>query len=99
MYLHDTPSRRLFDGSERTFSSGCVRVEGALELVERLLTPAERTAVAERLATGKTQQFNLARPLPIVMAYWTADADALGEIRYRPDVYQLDPPLVRALPR
>ncbi|MBK6740554.1 MAG: L,D-transpeptidase family protein [Haliea sp.] len=37
VYPHDTPSRDLFSRSERTFSSGCIRVEEVLELAQFLL--------------------------------------------------------------
>ncbi len=41
VYLHDTPSQDLFDRAERAFSSGCVRVERALELAELVLNEPE----------------------------------------------------------
>ena len=37
VYIHDTPSKRLFGRSSRDFSSGCVRVEKPLELAAFLL--------------------------------------------------------------
>lgn len=37
IFLHDTPSRRLFDLSSRTLSSGCIRLEEPEALAERLL--------------------------------------------------------------
>jgi hypothetical protein len=37
VYLHDTPSRSLFEREDRTFSSGCIRVEKPFELAELLL--------------------------------------------------------------
>ena len=37
IYLHDTPSRRLFDLNSRTLSSGCIRLEKPEELAKRLL--------------------------------------------------------------
>ncbi len=37
VYLHDTPSKALFEKEERAFSSGCIRVQRPLELAELLL--------------------------------------------------------------
>jgi murein L,D-transpeptidase YcbB/YkuD len=37
IFLHDTPSRRLFDLNSRTLSSGCVRLEKPEELADLLL--------------------------------------------------------------
>ena len=37
VFLHDTPSKALFERTERTFSSGCIRVEQPFELAELLL--------------------------------------------------------------
>lgn len=99
VYLHDTPSQQLFARAARTTSSGCVRVEGALQVVELLLTDAERSEVARLLETGKTHEYRLARPMPILMAYWTAEADASCQPLYRPDIYQMDAALLAALNR
>ena len=37
IFLHDTPSQELFRADERTFSSGCIRVENALQFAAVLL--------------------------------------------------------------
>ena len=37
IYLHDTPSKRLFNKSTRAFSSGCIRVQQAEKLASILL--------------------------------------------------------------
>ena len=42
VYLHDTPSKSLFDQDERTFSSGCIRVQKAFELAELVLNDPAR---------------------------------------------------------
>ena len=78
VYLHDTPSKPLFERAARAVSSGCVRVESALQLVDLLLEADERDTVARLLQSGETHEYRLARQTPILMAYWTADADDSG---------------------
>jgi murein L,D-transpeptidase YcbB/YkuD len=97
IYLHDTPSRSLFDRSQRAFSSGCVRVESVMQLADLLLTEGERERFARLLATGRTHEFGLAEPTPVLLAYWTAEADSVGQAHYRPDIYSRDPALLTAL--
>jgi murein L,D-transpeptidase YcbB/YkuD len=93
VFLHDTPAKGLFDRAERTFSHGCVRVEGALELALYLLREepgwsAERVAAV--LATQMTRRVDLTRPVPITLAYLTAWVDGSGVLHFREDVYGRD---------
>jgi len=97
IYLHDTPSQDLFTRSQRTFSSGCVRVESVMQLIGLLLTEAEQERVAQLLQSGQTVEFRPSLDTPILLAYWTAEADSNGQPRYRPDVYHRDPALREAL--
>lgn len=98
VYLHDTPNQHLFGRSVRTVSSGCVRVEDAQQLVDLFFTePAERARVASIQASGHTRQVNLPQPVPVLLAYWTVEVDADGRLRFRPDSYQHDLKVVRAL--
>ncbi|QIH08821.1 MULTISPECIES: L,D-transpeptidase family protein [unclassified Pseudomonas] len=97
VYLHDTPSQALFSKGPRAFSSGCVRVEQALQLRDWLLSPAERLRTNELLATGVTHEFRLAKPVPILLSYWTVQADSHGQLLYAPDIYGHDEVLSSAL--
>ena len=99
VFLHDTPSQGVFARDNRSVSSGCVRVEGAPSLVEELLVQGgmAREKVQAALAGKRTQRLNLANPVPLLMAYWTADVSPSGRIDYRNDVYDLDAKLLRAL--
>ncbi|WP_235983331.1 L,D-transpeptidase family protein [Aquipseudomonas guryensis] len=97
VYLHDTPSRALFDKAPRLFSSGCVRVEAVDSLLTWLLPQEELVTVQTRIASGKTQQYRLPQPAPLLIAYWTAEVDADGQLRYAPDSYQHDAQLIQAL--
>jgi L,D-transpeptidase YcbB len=100
VYLHDTPAKSLFDKDERTFSSGCIRVEKAFELAERVLNePAQWTqqTMAEVVATKKMRTVNLAKPVPVLILYWTAQPRPDGQVIFRNDVYGRDPPTLAAL--
>lgn len=109
IYLHDTPHQRMFGERQRAFSSGCIRVEHPLELVERLFDPASgwsRAAIEQAIASGITRNITLPRKIPILLVYWTVDlpghvgkATGTGgeRVAFKPDVYSRDPALIRAL--
>ncbi len=100
VYLHDTPSRELFDRAERTFSSGCIRVERPFELAELLLAdqPGWDMAQIDRvLAGGETTAVRLAQPMPVLILYGTAWVEADGTVHFRRDVYQRDAQVLDAL--
>jgi len=100
VYLHDTPTKSLFERDERTFSSGCIRVQKAFELAELLLDdPAtwNQETFAAAVATGRTQTVNLAKPVPVLLLYWTAQPLPDGQVMFRNDIYGRDPPTLAAL--
>jgi murein L,D-transpeptidase YcbB/YkuD len=99
VYLHDTPAKALFDKPERSFSSGCIRVEDPLALAALVLNdPAWTKASLEAaIATNKTRRINLKQPVPVLLVYLTAVADPDGTTRFFRDVYDRDPALLRAL--
>jgi murein L,D-transpeptidase YcbB/YkuD len=100
VYLHDTPHQELFEKAKRDTSSGCIRVEHPLELVELLFNDAEkwnRQTIDERIATKKTQNVTLPTAVPVLLAYWTVDIGEDGKLAYKPDVYQRDGALLAAL--
>jgi murein L,D-transpeptidase YcbB/YkuD len=93
VYLHDTPSQSLFERADRTFSSGCVRVEHALELAQRLLDDPDhwsQDSIAQVVASGKLQNVTLENRMPVLLAYWTAWVDPQGIVNFRRDVYGQD---------
>jgi len=99
VYLHDTPSKALFERDRRAFSSGCVRVDRPFELVELLLAPDPRwtrAAIEAALATGETRTIRLPAPVPVLILYWTLDRGDQGVI-FKPDPYERDPVLLKAL--
>lgn len=99
VYLHDTPSRELFERETRTFSSGCIRLEKARALALYLLNddPAwTPEAVDEGVQSGVNQSIPLARSVPVVVNYATAWVDDEGVLQFRPDIYGRDATLAGA---
>ena len=93
VYLHDTPSQSAFELDTRTTSSGCVRVEKPFELAERLLNDPvkwSRAKIDAAVDSGTLQNVTLARPMPVLLAYWTAWVDDGGALNFRSDVYGRD---------
>ena len=100
VYLHDTPTKSLFDRDQRTFSSGCIRVERAFELAELVLNDPEKwnqATMAEVVASKRMQTVYLARPVPVLILYWTAQPRPDGQVIFRNDIYGRDPPTLAAL--
>ncbi|MGY3569479.1 L,D-transpeptidase family protein [Vibrio paucivorans] len=90
IFLHDTPSKHLFDEETRAFSSGCVRVEKADQFATVLL---ENQGLDELVIAESSQDTNKAIPLkrriPVHIIYQTVWFES-GEIHYRDDVYRYD---------
>jgi L,D-transpeptidase YcbB len=98
VYMHDTPARGLFARPERTFSSGCIRIERPWELVDILLAGSEwdQPAIDRVLASGRTRVVNLPRPIPVLVLYGTAVPEG-NQIHFAADVYRRDERLLAAL--
>jgi murein L,D-transpeptidase YcbB/YkuD len=100
IYLHDTPHRELFAKSVRATSSGCIRVENPLQLVELLFNDPVRwnsEGIQKQLANGRTENIKLPVKVPLLLAYWTVDMSKDGRVTFKPDVYGYDSPVLREL--
>lgn len=95
VYLHDTSAQRWFKEPTRLRSHGCVRVEDATGLARYLVDedgdrPWSDKKWAKYLAEKEDKWVRLAKPLPIYLAYWTADAATDGKVRFYRDAYSYD---------
>jgi murein L,D-transpeptidase YcbB/YkuD len=100
VYLHDTPGRESFKSSNRTFSSGCIRVDRPFELVRLLLADQPEwsdSRIEAMLGSGETTTIRLKQPLPVLLLYWTVDPDTSGDVRFYRDIYQRDAAVLKAL--
>jgi L,D-transpeptidase YcbB len=93
VYLHDTPSRSLFDRTVRALSHGCVRVERPADLAAWVLRDDPQwtpEAIQDALDAGRERSVELLEPIPVHIAYWTAWVDDYGTLWFAQDVYDLD---------
>ncbi len=102
VYLHDTPHTEYFESDQRARSSGCIRVERPRELAELLLNDPvkwNRAAIDAAIDNNKTQTVNLAQPVTLLLAYWTAEWHEGDRLSFRQDIYERDDKVKRALDR
>ena len=99
VYMHDTPSKRLFGADYRFFSHGCVRVQGVYDLAAWLLDGAsgaplggawDKDALLAEIKNGAREDIKLMRATPVIWVYLTGWASADGAANFRNDVYGLD---------
>ncbi|MCX5516393.1 L,D-transpeptidase family protein [Kaistia algarum] len=99
VYLHDTPSKSLFQKDVRAFSHGCVRVQNPMEFADVLLayqggwTPQR----LRKMVGGRESWVNLPKHIPIHLVYFTAVVDDSGELKTLPDIYGYNARVERAL--
>ena len=93
IYLHDTPTKELFNETIRSFSAGCIRIEHPLELAEYLLSHyknIDKFFLLERIALHKEESIHLPNPIPIHILYFTAWVDTDDIVQFRNDIYRRD---------
>ncbi len=100
IYLHDNPSRALFERKDRAFSSGCIRVEKDIELAEILLDDPDKwnpESILKLLDTNKTRRVNLPQAKPIMLLYVTVWFDDNNNFIFKKDVYDRDRQVLEGL--
>jgi murein L,D-transpeptidase YcbB/YkuD len=95
VYMHDTPTKGLFNVSTRAFSNGCIRVRNPKRLAE-LVFEADRgwnsDDVTPLLQTKApvNNRIGLEKPIPVHNVYFTVSIGDDGKIRSFADVYGHD---------
>jgi len=99
VYLHDTNHKEYFEKTDRSLSSGCVRVQDPLELTEYLLDDKKNwnlEKITETLKTEKTKNATFKSDIFIHQLYWTAWSEK-GLLYFTTDIYDLDASLYMKL--
>jgi len=98
IFLHDTPSRNLFNQDFRALSHGCVRTDRAKELAIALaIIGGGKTAdeAAEISDSGKYTKVPMAsRQMPVYIGYFTMATSIDGLMRSFTDIYGRDTPVI-----
>jgi murein L,D-transpeptidase YcbB/YkuD len=100
VYLHDTPSKQLFDRADRAFSHGCIRVEDPLRLAELVLAGTEgwdRAAIDRVVESQQTTTVFLQKHLTVMLLYFTAEVTRLGTVLFSEDIYERDGAVIAGL--
>lgn len=102
VYLHDTPSKQLFDRADRAFSHGCIRVEDPLRLAELVLAGSQgwdRAAIDRTVESKQTTTVFLKEHLTVMLLYWTAEVTRHGTVLFSEDIYDRDRAVIAGLNR
>lgn len=99
VYMHDTPTKQLFNNTVRAESHGCMRVRNPLKLAEVLLKTQGWNAgrIQGVIDDGGNQTVYLNRKIPIHLTYFTAWVDQDGKLVTFRDIYGHDPKLRSAM--
>jgi murein L,D-transpeptidase YcbB/YkuD len=100
IYLHDTPSKSLFDRDNRAFSHGCIRLAEPKKLAEYLLkndSAWTSDKITKAMNAGKEKYVALKNPVPVFIAYLTAWVSKDGRLNFRQDVYDRDNRLAKTM--
>jgi murein L,D-transpeptidase YcbB/YkuD len=93
IFIHDTPTRSLFNQPYRALSHGCVRTERAIQLAMTMSilgagkTTDELVAIA---GSGKYTLVPMTRTFPVYIMYFTMASDINGKMGTFKDLYNRD---------
>ena len=100
IYMHDTPSKSLFNRDSRSFSHGCIRVARPRDLAIMVLkddpnwTPEKIDAA---MHADKEKAYTLKTRVPVYIGYFTAWVGEDGEVNFYNDIYNRDDRLAELL--
>ena len=100
IYLHDTPTKLLFNKTNRALSHGCIRVYNPIYLATYLLqnyTSFNINLIDTVMATNKETPVPIIGTYPVYITYYTTWVTSNGKLHFASDVYGYDAPLAKAI--
>lgn len=93
VYMHDTPTKHLFEKDKRAFSHGCIRLQQPRELLKTFSTFNDNVDFerSQEILKGKKKAYlALQNRVPVDVIYLTSWVDYDGKLQFRNDVYHYD---------
>lgn len=100
VYMHDTPTRKLFARPRRDASHECIKLQEPARLAALLLRDQptwDSAAIASAMSAGTPRQVNLTRPVTVYIVYATVVAHEDGSLLFFDDIYGHDRALAALL--
>lgn len=100
IYMHDTPSKSLFNRDSRSFSHGCIRVARPRDLAIMVLKDDPNWSpekIDAAMHSGVEKYYSLKTRIPVYIGYFTAWVGTDGEINFYNDIYNRDERLAELL--
>lgn len=89
VYLHDTPSKALFNRSNRALSHGCIRLQFHNLLASYLLNDPDEK-FSKLIGEDHPTRLALDAWIPVYLLYWTAFVTPDENVHFRKDIYGHD---------
>ncbi|MBI9055197.1 MAG: L,D-transpeptidase family protein [Bacteroidales bacterium] len=100
VYLHDTPSKRLFRNTNRTYSHGCIRLENPDKLAQYLSDhyyKDKELNIKSLISKRKRQEIKLSEKINIHIQYITCSGNENNDMVFYNDIYNLDKDEIKAV--
>lgn len=100
IFLHDTPSKSLFNNSNRALSHGCIRTENAMKLAMIMAKGLGGLSSEEAVEIANSREYTrvpLNKELPVYITYFTMARDIDGQMRSFDDIYGRDEPVLASM--
>lgn len=89
IYMHDTPSKSLFNRESRALSHGCIRLHDPRGMAAAVLG-STREHIAQQIAQGRNKAEPVPGNIPVYVSYFTAWPNEDGSVGYYADMYDRD---------
>ena len=100
IFLHDTPSKSLFNNENRALSHGCIRTENAMKLAMIMAKGLGGLSSEEAVEIANSREYTrvpLTKELPVYITYFTMARDIDGQMRSFDDIYGRDEPVLASM--